>query len=255
MKKYITISALIFILCAGGFLLFLPQVYVVPILTYHHVNDTSFPDCPTVTPETLEWQMAFLKKRGYNVISLDELVEGIRSEREFPRNTVVLTFDDGYVDNYTKAFPILKKYDFPALMFIGAETIDGGFMSLEQIVEMIDSGIDFGSHGVRQLYLPDEDIETMRKEIFESKRMLEEKLGIEIRHFCYPIGGYTSRAKALVHAAGYKSAYTTNRGPNRFNWDVYSLQRIKPDDNDTAITFWMKLSGYYNLFRSERKPH
>ena len=111
-KSAILVLALILVVGILGFTLWLRDRYVVPILTYHHVgnySDGSSRNLNTVSTKSFEFQMSFLRKHGYQVIDFDDLVEGIKKGYTFSRNTVIIHFDDGYEDNYTNAFPILKK--------------------------------------------------------------------------------------------------------------------------------------------------
>ena len=111
-KVFITVFVLLIIIAGAGFF-WLPPRHVVPIIMYHQVTHTEEPQPNWVSPENFEWQMAYLKDHGFDVISLSKLVEAIRSEKRLPQKTCVITFDDGYENNYINAFPILKKYGFP----------------------------------------------------------------------------------------------------------------------------------------------
>src|SRR5665213_3568800 len=122
-----------------GFTFWLHDRYVVPILTYHHVGIPSSKwRLNTVTEKSFDYQMSFMKRHGFQVISFDDLVEGIKKGHAFTRNTVVLQFDDGYEDNYKYAFPILKKYGFPAMVFLISDKISTTpeFLTWEQVREM-----------------------------------------------------------------------------------------------------------------------
>src|SRR5271170_5487557 len=121
-----------------GYTFWLRDRYVVPILTYHHVGIPSGKwRLNTVSAKSFEYQMNFMKRHGFEVISFDDLVEGIRKGHQFARNTVVLQFDDGYEDNYKYAFPILKKYGFPAMVFLISDKINTpDFLTWDEIKEM-----------------------------------------------------------------------------------------------------------------------
>lgn len=254
--KILGAVALVLLILASGFGLWLSDKYVVPIMMYHNVeqSDTSRPNW--VSPERFRWQMQYLKKHGYRVIRLAELVEAIKEGKSLPRKTVVITFDDGYANNYTHAFPILQEYQFPAIIFVPSDLVgQEGFLTWAQLREMFQAGIDIGSHTHTHAYLPELPLDEQRDQIFQSKRRLEEKLGIKIDYFSYQTGGFDEQIKALVKEAGYKGACTTNRGYDRFNKDVYEFKRIRFSDQDHRQDYlWMKLSGYYNLFRKTRKP-
>jgi peptidoglycan/xylan/chitin deacetylase (PgdA/CDA1 family) len=213
-----------------------------------------------VTPENFNRQMAYLKNKGYHVVSLDELVKGIKNNKRFKHNTVVITIDDGYEDVYKYGYSILKKYNFSATVFIIANFINNkkDFMTWDEIRNMINSNIFIGGHTKNHAYLPTiKDRNKLWDEIAVCKKLIENKTGTSVDYFCYPTGGFTDEIKKMVKKAGYKGACTTNRGFNRFNKDVYELKRIKVTNSDTnkPFNFWAKLSGYYNLFRKEKRGY
>lgn len=230
--------------------------YVVPIVMYHHVGYAQKPDKNTVSPEIFESQIAFLKKNKYRVIPLGEVVMAIKEKRNLPKQSVVITFDDGYEDNYTNAFPILKQYGFPATIFVITDIIGtSGQLTIGQMKEMLNTGIEMASHTQGHPYLPEQSSERQKKEIFESKRVLQESLGIPVRHISYPSGGFNEQIKTFVKEAGYEGACTTNRGFARLNEDEYELKRIRLSNQDNKELFlWFKLSGYYNFFRKSVNP-
>jgi len=204
--------------------------------------------------------MDYLKNKGYEVISLDELVEGIKNNRKFKHKTVVITIDDGYQDNYIYAYPILEKYNFPTTIFIVANFVDkrGEFMKWDEIKIMLQNNISFGAHTKNQVYIPSiKDKDILWNETAGCKKLIEKKLGLPVDYFCYPTGGFTEEAKNIVKKAGYKGACTTNRGFAELNKDVYELKRIKVKNSDMnkPFGFRAKLSGYYNLFRAKKSGH
>lgn len=234
--------------------------YVVPILTYHHIEQKA-EDCPSVTLKSFSTEMKFLKKHRYNIISLDALVTGITQHKKFPHNTVVITFDDGYKDNYLYAFPVLHKYGFPATIFLATKYVDENdplFLSWDEIGIMAENKITFGAHTHSHVYIPDiTDMRTLTYEIKKPKELIESHLNMPCFYFCYPVGGFTKTVKELLQKNGYKGACTTNRGHDKFNHDVYELNRIKITDKDSRhlFFFWAKLTGYYTIFKSLKASH
>lgn len=257
MKKFYFFVLAALVLFSTVFLFIIPVNYVVPIMTYHNVESITPPRQNWVSPERFEWQMAYLKKHHYKVIPLNELVDAIINQKLISYKSVVITFDDGYENNYTHAFPILKKYGFPATIFLVSDFINQpGYLTANQIKEMMVSGITFAAHSRTHPYLPGISREQQVEEIAGSKKILEEKLGISIFFFAYPHGGFSDDIKQIVKQAGYKAAFTTNRGRDRYNKDVYELKRVRFSDSDNHLYYlWVKLTGVYNLFRKSKSPN
>lgn len=250
----ISVAALVLL---GFYRFWMYPRYVVPILMYHYVDGKEW--SLSVSPESFKWQMKYLDDHHYHVISLDDFVAQRMAGKKIPHHTVVITFDDGTQDNYTVAYPILKKHGFPATIFlitdrVGIESDGLTYLNWEQIEEMSRNGICFGSHTQNHSYVPNLTREELMIELVNSKKMIEKHLSKSIHHFCYPLGGFTEDAKEVIQDAGYSAAVTTNRGNDRDNVDLYELERVKVSDGDAVkpFRFWGKLSGYYNLFRKTR---
>ncbi|MBN2097715.1 MAG: polysaccharide deacetylase family protein [Candidatus Omnitrophica bacterium] len=260
MKFKKTFLVLIIIFSIAGVYFHLQSRYVVPILMYHHIDGDGEDSSLSVSPENFRRQMQFLAAHKYNTISLAEFVQSKVKGEKLPHNSVVITFDDGYADNYGYAYPVLKEYQIPATIFVIVDAIgEEEFVNLEQMKEMCASGvITIGSHSLSHVYLPDRDKTTLEREIAGSKTKLEARLREKIDFFCYPIGHFNEKIQQIVKAAGYQAACTTNRGrvETNLNQDLFALKRIKITDSwPNLFIFWVKLSGYYNLFRTARSPY
>ncbi len=245
------------IILAGIICFYTGYGYVAPIMMYHHVEDSHFEHGNYVSLAKFEEHLQFLKKHKYNVISLDALVTLIKENKPVKRKTVVITFDDGYKDNYINALKLLKKYDFPAIIFVPTGSIgDPDRMNVEELKELKANGIDIGSHTIREAYLPDQTKERLYEELKGSKAVLEKVLDAKVRYLAYPSGGFTKEVKELATELGYRAACTTNRGYDKSNKDVFELNRIKFSNKDNSkVILWVKLSGYYNLFRENKNPY
>lgn len=254
------------ILIIGFYFFWLYPRYSVPILTYHSFDYGKA--LYSVAPENFERQMHYLKDKGFNVIPLDELVEGIRNKKKFAHNAVVITIDDGYENNFTCAYPILKKYGFPAAIFLITNNIGTNltYLNWDEIKAMSKNNISFGGHTKNHVYLPSlKKEDTLWDEIAGCKKTIEEHIGISVDYFCYPLGGFTEEAEMFVKRAGYKGACVTNRGDDILNkYNVYELNRISVRNGNpyfsfsnlfVPIRFWAKLSGYYNLWRTKKEGH
>src|ERR1700679_2279971 len=147
-KNFSLFLVTILIIVSFGYTFWLRDRYVVPILTRDHVGVPSGKwRLNTVSSRSFDYQMSFMKRHGFEVISFDDLVEGIKKGHEFNRNTVVIQFDDGYEDNYKYAFPILKKYGFPAMVFLVSDKIGTpDFLTWDELKEMEKYNFLAGSH-------------------------------------------------------------------------------------------------------------
>jgi len=257
-KRLAVVAGIIFL---AGFLLagFIRQQYVVPIIMYHSVNPQAVPENRlAVTSATFDRQMHFLKSRRYNVVTLETLRDLIKNKRMIPPKTIAITFDDGYKDNYTYAFPILKKYGLSATLFIIVNEVGrprGDRLSWDQIRAMRDSGIiNFGSHclGPEPLTKIASE-EVVRREIFASKRILEENLGSQVNAFSYPEGGFNDKIRQLVIDAGYKVAVATSPGKDYPGDDIFVLKRLRISENARNLfIFWVEASGFYTFMKERR---
>ncbi|MFA4889126.1 MAG: polysaccharide deacetylase family protein [Candidatus Omnitrophota bacterium] len=255
---FLAVIFLILIICVAFAAYLFNRNYVVPILMYHSVCPNPDPQNKlALSPEVFELQMSFLKE--YNkVITLEELAASIRENKPIPANAVVITFDDGYADNYRYAFPVLKKYNFSAAIFLIVNEVgrpQNDRLSWKEIEEMQASGlITFGSHclGPEPLVNISSGSE-LRKQISDSKKILEEKLGKKVAAFSYPEGKFNQRIRQQVIAAGYTLAVATNPGKEFPDKDRFVLKRLRISSNaKNLFIFWVETSGYYNFMRENR---
>lgn len=275
MSKLVKVTLIILavlLLSFGVYLGILLCNYTVPILMYHYVNDEEpLRSKLGVSVAGFEKQMRFLKEHRYNVVTLNELVDLLQAKKKIPLKTVAITFDDGYLDNYINAYPILKKLKLPAAIFvvvnrIGKRLGNDEYMTWPQIQEMADSGlITIGSHSMNHLNLSEVDSEEkLRYEIFESKKILEEKLKkkidgsttLRIDFFSYPFGGVNPKTRSLVIEAGYKAGAGTNFPKGYPNNDIYALKRLRISENaKNLFIFWVESSGFYTFIKENRDDY
>lgn len=237
---------------------FVKQRYMLPIVMYHSVVPmVAKGNLLTVSAGTFEKQMSFLKRHQYNVVRLEAVRDYILGNKKIPGRTIALTFDDGYKDNYTYAFPILKKYNFPATVFIIVSEVGSpDRLSWEEIKEMQDSGlITFGSHTFTHPFLDNlKSTQDLKREIFGSKIALEEKLGKPVEIFSYPIGRFNAQVIQEVKDAGYQVAVVTNPGKKLPDNNVLALKRLRLSENSRSMfIFWFETTGYYNFIRETRQ--
>ncbi len=258
LKTLIIVFGAIFL---SGFLLvnFIQQKYVAPILMYHSVNPDAAPENRlAVSVKAFQRQMHFLKSQRYNVLTLENLASLIKDKKKIPPRTLAITFDDGYKDNYIYAYPILKKYNLPATMFIIINEVgrkQNDRLTWDEIIRMQDSGIiNFGSHCLGPEPLTNiKSRDELKREIFDSKRILEEKLGREIIAFSYPEGRFNEQIKRLVMEAGYKLAVVTSPGKKFPSDDIFALKRLRISSTcNNLFVFWIEASGFYTFIKEHR---
>jgi peptidoglycan/xylan/chitin deacetylase (PgdA/CDA1 family) len=221
------------------------------ILTYHSISDEIEPD-ETVTPEEFERQLQYIKE-NYKVISLEEAIEYLQTDFEKISGSIVITFDDGYGDNYYNAYPLLKRYNFPATIFLISDFIRNNgnkYLSLSQIHEMIGNNISFGSHTVSHRILAGLTNEEVVREIKDSKDILESQLGQRINSFAYPVGtraDFNDAIMEIVKECKYTCACSNMYGMNGENADIFALKRIGIETTDNFFVFKKKLNGALNI--------
>lgn len=202
----------------------------IPVLLYHHVSeDTTDLARLTVTPAEFDRQMAILKQAGFETISPQAFLAYMWHEPvKLPAKPILITFDDGYEDNYTQAFPILKKYGFTAVIFMVGVNIDREQrLSRSQIREMADYGISFGGHSVTHRDLTALQGKELYHEVKDIKKRLQQIGARDTDLFSYPYGYFSLSAWETAVAAGYQAAFTVLPGLNKAGQDnVYLLRRI-----------------------------
>lgn len=206
----------------------------VPILTYHNFSVTK-EDLMMVKKNKFEQQMGYLKNNGYTVITLDQFFDFLEYRKQLPRKAVILTFDDGWQGVYTIAFPILKKYNFPATLFVYTDLVNGNKKTLSwaQVAELDRGGVDIQCHTKTHRNLnkskDQESLENylrdVKNEITESARIIKEKLNKEVKYLAYPYGDTNNLVVAFLKQKGYRGAFTVKRAANPFFMDHYALNR------------------------------
>ena len=227
--KFILLRLVIALLAVAGFVSFavLSEPDGIPVLNYHQINDMD-ENMLTVSSEEFETQMAWLSENGYHAVTATELIDALEGKGTLPERPVLITFDDGYADNYQCAFPILKKYNMKAIIFLISEYVSlyPNYLTWEQLAEMQASGIEFGSHTVDHNVLTDLSPNSINHELADSKRILENRLGRPVKFLAYPCGYTNEYIKKRVHTEGYRAAFTVNLGNVRPNDDLYALNRV-----------------------------
>jgi peptidoglycan/xylan/chitin deacetylase (PgdA/CDA1 family) len=237
----------------------------VRILVYHKIAArnrliSKIHDDLFVTPAAFEKQIRYLHRNNYAFISIDQLIAYIYEKVKLPRKSVIISFDDGYADSYTEAFPILQRYQGCAVIFLIEQFIgkdirwneqDNSFLTLEQIAELHSEGVDFGGHTASHPSLRKQfSITTLQSEIIDAKSALEKKTNLPLVSFCYPYGSYTEQAKAYVKKAGYRCAFTLHNGINLRSTDPFALRRIKPSNSFIKFVAQLNAAPAIELLRA-----
>lgn len=215
----------------------------VSILMYHSIsNDGRF---LSVSPLSFERQLTFLKKRKFNVISLGELGEALEQGRVLKYKTTVLSFDDGYQDNYSTMFSLIKKYNFPVVIFLVTDLVgQTGYLNWTEIMEMKDYGlVEFGCHTMSHPDLTKISNEELQREIKDSKQIIEEKLKIICGYFSYPKGLLNDIVVDEIKKTGYKMAVTVKEENVNSSNQIFELPRLSIDKGTTWWQFLGKVSG------------
>ncbi len=220
------------------------------VLNYHKVDNML--NSLSVPPAEFERQMAFLAQNGYHTITPHELYMAFSEGAELPNNPVLITFDDGYADNYTYAYPILKKYGLKAAIFVITSLLDKGtpgYLTWGQAAEMDASGvISIESHTVNHGSLTELDDAQIRYELTEAKHNIEQRLGKEVEFLAYPTGAYNLHIARLVKEAGYRGAFTVRNGNMDRATNLYAIERVPIFQTSDTFTSFLERLKFVPLF-------
>ncbi|MBA2560876.1 MAG: polysaccharide deacetylase family protein [Propionibacteriales bacterium] len=227
----------------------------VPILMYHLVAD----DAPasfvkySVTPRRFAQQVTLLAQLGYQSVDLDDLLAARNGLLTLPKRPVVITFDDGYRDCLRHAAPVLHAAGLGATMYLVAGLLGGGsrwmapqgldlpLVSAAEARELEQAGVKCQSHALSHSRLATLDNRDISRELDESRRILEDALGHQVRHIAYPHGSYDERVQAAARESGYLSACSTRPAKALFGDDVWALPRVIVDGRDHVGDFVSRL--------------
>lgn len=228
----------------------------IPILTYHRVVKTAVENSIFniyITKDKLEQQIKYFLKRGRELVTFKDL------QQRFVKKPLILTFDDGYQDNYQNLLPLLKKYNSKAVIFVLANReltynkwdvkkgeVKANLMSDNEIIKCHKSGyIEIASHGLNHKHLTKISDNELNKEIIESKQILEKIIADEIVSFAYPYGDYDDKVRIVVKNSGYNFGIATVQGDSCFKNDLFAIKRIPIFPTESKLSLFKKSSGYY----------
>lgn len=231
----------------------------IPILMYHQIDEppprgTALRGL-TVAPSSFAWQMRMLRLLGYKGLSMHDLEPYLSGERQ--GKVVGITFDDGYQNNLVHALPALKANNFTATcygvssMVGGTNAWDVGKVAQKALMTRQDwqawhgAGMDVGSHTQTHANLNELSDDAAQQQITQSKDELQQLLGAEVRHFCYPYGWFQTKHEDMVRAAGYATATSTRRGRVHVGDNPFALNRVMVARATHPLQFFMKVSTAY----------
>ena len=218
------------------------KIYGVPVLNYHQVNDEKH-SALTLHVDQFREQMEYLHNQGYNTITLTQLYDYLENGTELPNKPIVITFDDGYVDNYKNVLPILKEYNMKATLFMISDAANTpGFVSTEQMHQMEAGGFDIQGHTNHHKILTKIDPTELPDALLGGKTSLEGILGEPIEYLAYPGGFNDMLVQYVTKQSGYKMAFTVQPGRVQPGDNLYALNRLAIFQGDTPyLSFWLRL--------------
>lgn len=223
-RLYKSILGIIFFVMALFTWLIYP-VQGVPMLSYHMIN--SLPETYSIDPGEFEHHMKYLAEQGYTAISLQQLFLARNHQWALPAKPVIITFDDGYQDNYQNALPIMEKYGMRGTVFIITDSVGKpNYLSWDEIRVMQQRNTEIGSHTLTHVKLKELSYADQLKEMAGSKKILEKQLGKPAEFLAYPYGSYNDSVTKALQEAGYLGACSGKVGLNDNVTNPYALKRI-----------------------------
>ena len=220
----------------------------VMVLNYHKIENRLL--SLAVRVNDFDKHMMWLKEAGYTSITPEQLYDFVSKGTPLPPKPVLITFDDGYVDNYTNAYPILKRYGFVATVFVVTGFLDKypEHLTWAQAKEMLDNGFSIESHTVNHKPMTELSDEQLRNELIESRKQISDKLGKESFFVAYPTGTYNLHIAQMVKEAGYKAAFTIKYDNVGMNSNVYALERVPIFQTETTNHDFLERINYIPIF-------
>ncbi len=229
----------------------------IPVLYYHKIDypkkDAVYKGL-YVTPEQFKRQVSLLKFLGYDTVNPKEILSFIKGHKPPVKKPLLITFDDGYENNYLNAYPILKSAGFSSIIFVSSgfigkksvvsderERVKENFLNKNEIKEMFKNGFFIGSHGINHYYLDRLEEGVLIGELIASKAYLEHIINAPVDFFSYPFGAYNPIVMRAVKNAGYTAAFTTASGRIEVGDNSFELKRIPVNGYNNILNFLLKI--------------
>lgn len=210
--------------------------FYIPILMYHYISvppadaDIYRKDL-SITPDAFRAQMEWLKASGYETISLYDLVYALNiGWPPLPERPILLTFDDGYADNYQNAFPVLQELGYTATFFVLTDVTDRsepGYMTWDMLKEMSAGGMNIEVHGREHVEMSGRDHSWLIYHLLGPAETIEANLGYKPRFIAYPSGRYDALVMTTAHELDYWGAVTTQNGALHTKNNLFELKRVR----------------------------
>ena len=227
--KRMLVAAAVMLLLFIGWLCLTPAQPEIPVLEYHMINDSDTEEgwVYNVPPAEFCRQLDYLQEQGYTTITMLEYMKAKKGKVELPEKPIILTFDDGYEDNYTTMLPILEERGMKAMVYMVTNDIGRPkYLTWEELRDMQTRGIEIGSHTANHQPLTQLDEEKQVEEMKLSKLILEWNGIHTVFSFSYPNGAYSAEMPKMLKQQEYLTAVTGDAGLNTFETDPYRMQRI-----------------------------
>jgi peptidoglycan/xylan/chitin deacetylase (PgdA/CDA1 family) len=217
-------------------------VISIPVLNYHSIGKQPG-NSLILDPDKFAQQMDYLEEHQFTPLSLSEFILILEQKKAAPPKPVLLTFDDGYTDNYELAMPILKKHGYPATLFMSPGAVgQEGYLNWEQVKEMHEAGWDIQPHGMTHPHLPQLSAAKQKEEIVEARKQIEQQLGTIADVFCYPYGEFNKHTIAILKEEGFRYAFTIQQGMTNSTQQPFQLKRLYVNGKEGLHTWSKKLN-------------
>ncbi|WP_454052736.1 polysaccharide deacetylase family protein [Clostridium sp. Marseille-Q7071] len=202
----------------------------VPVLYYHSIQKSGENEL-MMDPELFRSHLQWLNNNNYTSLTMEEFYNYIKYNTPVPEKSVVITFDDGYIDNYTNAMPIINEFDFDTTIFMVSDFVGNpNFLTESQLKELEKNKINIESHTANHLYLAKLPKEKQKEELQQSKDRLDNLLNEKIEYVAYPYGSYNDDTKNITREIGYKMGFSTDSGWASGDDDLFSIPRVYMSD-------------------------
>lgn len=225
----------------------------VPVLMYHEIADSAqTPSRLAVSPDVFAEQVAYLREAGFTAVTAGELAAALAGGGELPARPVVLTFDDGYGDFYTHALPVLKRHGLTGTVFqttgwVGVEGTEKRMLNWQELAEIAAAGLEIGAHTCTHPQLDQLPDKMLRDELYTSKSLLEDHLGMAVPGLAYPYGYSNAKVRRVAREFGHTYAYTVGNALATSAAGIFTIPRVTVQRTTTMDAFRRMVNGHDTL--------